>query len=156
MFSVDGCFPCTYIWASHACLVPLEARKMGLDPLGLQLQAVCEGPCGCWELNLKEEPVLLTTEPCLQPQILHCTQKFIKIINGLLIKKCFVLILNWKNIQERLSLTCNGLEPFTKLMAAKNYYICTSIFICWTVLWYSKWASENITGPYNYLSEVWK
>jgi hypothetical protein len=30
----------------------------------------CEPPCGCWELNsgpLKEQPVLLTTEPSLQP-----------------------------------------------------------------------------------------
>ena len=29
----------------------------------------CEPPCGCWELNsrlLEEQPVLLTTEPCLQ------------------------------------------------------------------------------------------
>jgi hypothetical protein len=33
----------------------------------------CEPPCGCWELNsgpLEEQPVLLTTEPSLQPQ--HC------------------------------------------------------------------------------------
>ena len=31
----------------------------------------CEPPCGCWELNpgpLEEQPVLLTTEPALQPQ----------------------------------------------------------------------------------------
>jgi hypothetical protein len=30
----------------------------------------CEPPCGCWDLNsgsLKEESVLLTTEPSLQP-----------------------------------------------------------------------------------------
>ena len=30
----------------------------------------CEPPCGCWELNvgpLEEQPVLLTTEPSLQP-----------------------------------------------------------------------------------------
>ena len=30
----------------------------------------CELPCGCWELNLdplEEQPVLLTTEPSLQP-----------------------------------------------------------------------------------------
>ena len=33
----------------------------------------CELPYGCWELNsgpLEEQPVLLTTEPSLQPQIL--------------------------------------------------------------------------------------
>jgi hypothetical protein len=32
----------------------------------------CEPPCGCWELNsgsLKEQPVLLTTEPSLQPKL---------------------------------------------------------------------------------------
>jgi hypothetical protein len=31
----------------------------------------CEPPCGCWELNsgpLKEQSVLLTAEPSLQPQ----------------------------------------------------------------------------------------
>jgi hypothetical protein len=30
----------------------------------------CEPPCGCWELNsgpLEEQPVLLTTQPSLQP-----------------------------------------------------------------------------------------
>ena len=30
----------------------------------------CEPPCGCWELNsgpLEEQPVLLTSEPSLQP-----------------------------------------------------------------------------------------
>ena len=30
----------------------------------------CESPCGCWEFNswpLEEQPVLLTTEPSLQP-----------------------------------------------------------------------------------------
>ena len=30
----------------------------------------CEPPCGCWELNsrpLEEQPVLLATEPPLQP-----------------------------------------------------------------------------------------
>ena len=33
----------------------------------------CEPPCGCWELNsgpLGEQPVLLTSEPSLQPNIL--------------------------------------------------------------------------------------
>jgi hypothetical protein len=31
----------------------------------------CEPPCGCWEVNsgpLEEQPVLLTTEPSLQPR----------------------------------------------------------------------------------------
>ena len=33
----------------------------------------CEPPCGCWELNsglLEEEPLLLTSEPSLQPLVL--------------------------------------------------------------------------------------
>ena len=32
----------------------------------------CEPPCRCWELNsepLEEQPVLLTTEPSLQPSL---------------------------------------------------------------------------------------
>jgi hypothetical protein len=31
----------------------------------------CEPPCGCWDLNSgpsEEQPMLLTTEPSLQPQ----------------------------------------------------------------------------------------
>ncbi|KAM7329170.1 hypothetical protein ACRRTK_010783 [Alexandromys fortis] len=34
----------------------------------------CEPPCGCWELNsgpLEEQPVLLTSEPSLQPTRKH-------------------------------------------------------------------------------------
>ena len=33
----------------------------------------CKSPCGCWEWNsgpLEEQPVLLTSEPSLQPKIL--------------------------------------------------------------------------------------
>jgi cbb3-type cytochrome oxidase subunit 3 len=36
----------------------------------------CAPPCGCWELNsgpLEEQPVLLTTEPSLQPNHFHVT-----------------------------------------------------------------------------------
>ena len=32
----------------------------------------CKLPCGCWKLNwgpLKEQPILLTAEPSLQPQM---------------------------------------------------------------------------------------
>ena len=38
----------------------------------------CEPPCSCWELNsgpLEERPVLLTTEPSLQPQIKNNLKK---------------------------------------------------------------------------------
>lgn len=40
------------------------------EPLELELLSGCEPPCGCRELNprpLEEQPVLLTTEPSLQP-----------------------------------------------------------------------------------------
>ena len=43
------------------------------DPLGLELKTIGELPCGCWNLNLnplEEEPMLLTSEPSLQPFLL--------------------------------------------------------------------------------------
>ena len=46
---------------------------MGMsDPLELELQTVVSQsiPSGCWELNsgpLEEQPMLLTTEPSLEP-----------------------------------------------------------------------------------------
>ena len=39
----------------------------------LSISDGCEPPGGCWELNsgpLEEQPVLLTTEPSLQPLVL--------------------------------------------------------------------------------------
>jgi hypothetical protein len=41
-------------------------QKRASDPIA----DGCEPPCGCWELNsgpLEEQPVLLTSEPSLQP-----------------------------------------------------------------------------------------
>lgn len=40
---------------------------------GNRIANSCEVPCGCWVLNpgpLEEQPVVLTTEPSLQPPIL--------------------------------------------------------------------------------------
>jgi hypothetical protein len=42
-------------------------QKKASDPI----RDGCEPPCGCWELEsgpLEEQPVLLATEPSLQPQ----------------------------------------------------------------------------------------
>ena len=41
---------------------------------------VFEPPCGCWELNsrpLEEKPVLLTSEPSLQPSLLILNGQFL-------------------------------------------------------------------------------
>jgi hypothetical protein len=40
------------------------------DPPETGVADCCELPCGCWDLNpglLGEQPVLVTTEPSLQP-----------------------------------------------------------------------------------------
>jgi hypothetical protein len=53
-----------YMWAHFSSLQ--THQKRALDPI----TNGCELPCGCWELNsgpLEEQPVLLTTEPSLQP-----------------------------------------------------------------------------------------
>lgn len=68
IFYVYGHFLYMYVWVSYACLVPLEDRKIeGL--LKLELQMVMNHYVfGFWELNLrplKEQPVLITTEPSL-------------------------------------------------------------------------------------------
>jgi hypothetical protein len=41
-----------------------------VGPHGYRVMDSCKPPCRCWELNLgslEEQPVLLTTEPSLQP-----------------------------------------------------------------------------------------
>jgi hypothetical protein len=48
----------------HTCIT--EHQKRAPDPI----TDGCEPPCGCWKLNsgsLEEQPVLLTSEPFLQP-----------------------------------------------------------------------------------------
>lgn len=45
-------------------------QKRVSDPSRPGVTEGCELPCGCWELNpgpLQEQPVLLATEPSLQP-----------------------------------------------------------------------------------------
>lgn len=67
-FCVRGCFVCMYDCAPVMCLVPTEARRVRSPEDGVtngfELQY------GCWESYLgplKGQPVLLTTEPSLQP-----------------------------------------------------------------------------------------
>ena len=50
----------------HECIYAGQKRAPDLIIGGY------EPPCGCWELNsgpLEEQPVLLTSEPSLQPSI---------------------------------------------------------------------------------------
>lgn len=53
---------CFYLCSLHVC--------EGIRNPGTGVTDKCELPCGCWEMNpgpLEELPVLLTTEPCLEP-----------------------------------------------------------------------------------------
>jgi hypothetical protein len=53
-----------FMWVHSSCLQTHQKRASGPITDG------CEPPCGCWELNsgpLEEQPVLLTSEQCLQP-----------------------------------------------------------------------------------------
>ena len=64
-----------YMWV-HCCCLQTD-QKRALDPI----TDVCEPPCGCWDLNsgpLKEQSVLLTPEPSLQPGhlLFHCSTIF--------------------------------------------------------------------------------
>ena len=59
-----------FIYYVYSVLV-LAGQKRAPDP-DLTTDG-WEPPCGCWELNsgpLKEQTVLLTAEPSLQPQLL--------------------------------------------------------------------------------------
>ena len=56
------CFVCVYGYTPRVCLVPVVIREGTSDG--------CELPRGCWESSpgsLKEQHVLLTTEPSLWP-----------------------------------------------------------------------------------------
>jgi hypothetical protein len=53
-----------YMSVLSACIYAWQKRASGPIRVG------CEPPCSCWELNsgsLEEQPVLLTSEPSLQP-----------------------------------------------------------------------------------------
>jgi hypothetical protein len=57
-------FWCTFMFCLPVCLCE------GVGSAGMGVTDSCELPCGCWELNpclLEEQPVLLITEPSLQP-----------------------------------------------------------------------------------------
>ena len=60
---------CTWVYlcAPHVHRSPWRPEE-GTPSFGTGITNGCELPCGCWELNLvplKEQPVLLTTEPLL-------------------------------------------------------------------------------------------
>ena len=64
------CMPaCMTVYHMHACC-PWSAEEDIGSP-GTELKDCWELPCGCWESStlglLEEQPVLLTTEPSLQP-----------------------------------------------------------------------------------------
>jgi hypothetical protein len=65
---VYECFACRYVGVPCACKI-LEDRRGCEIPCKCVTDS-CELPCGCWEQNPgppKEQPVLSTTQPCLQP-----------------------------------------------------------------------------------------
>jgi hypothetical protein len=52
------------------CMQRPQRPEEGSETPGTGVTGGCEPPWGCWELNtgpLEEQPVLLTTEPSLQP-----------------------------------------------------------------------------------------
>lgn len=66
LISFDGCFACVDI-CTPCVPSAREGQKRVLGPPGTGLTG-CEPPCECWKLNpdpLKDEPLFLTTEPCL-------------------------------------------------------------------------------------------
>ena len=68
LFHVYGCFVCMHGCAPHAFLMPMEARRG--HRTGTGVTNGYEPSSGCRKLNprsLEEQPVLLTTEPSLQP-----------------------------------------------------------------------------------------
>ena len=56
----SGVLP-VYTFAHHMNVVPAEARRGRYGAM-----AGCELPHWCWDLNLEDQQVLLTTEPSLQ------------------------------------------------------------------------------------------
>jgi hypothetical protein len=59
-----------FIYLFHVCKYTVAVFRHTRRGHQIPLQMVVSHPCGCWELNsgpLEEQPVLLTTEPSLQP-----------------------------------------------------------------------------------------
>lgn len=69
LFYVYNCV-CMYVCVPCGCWC-LQRPEGGFRSLGTEVTVGCEQPCGCWKMNhktLKEQPVLLTVDPLLQPQ----------------------------------------------------------------------------------------
>ena len=62
---------CACIFCRVCALCPQKSED-GMGSPGPGVRDSCRLLCGCWELNpgpMEEQPVLLTTEPSLQPQL---------------------------------------------------------------------------------------
>ena len=60
-----------FIYFTYICEYTVNVVRHTRRGHRISLQMVVSHPCGCWELNsepLEEQPVLLTTEPSLQPE----------------------------------------------------------------------------------------
>ena len=61
---------CPHGYLCTTCMPGAMEDRKGRQISAVGVTDVWELPCGCWELNpgpLKEQPVLLTAEPSLQP-----------------------------------------------------------------------------------------
>lgn len=70
--NVHGCLACMYV--RTLCTLGAFRGQKVLGALELALQKVIKMLHGCWDLNpapLQQQPVLLTTEPPLQPLVTH-------------------------------------------------------------------------------------
>lgn len=66
-------YKCIYLHQVYA--FSMEARRQDMIPWNWSFR------CGCWKLNrgpLQKQPVLLTSEPPLQPQVPHFSHKLTK------------------------------------------------------------------------------
>lgn len=67
-FYVSVWFACMFVWVPRACWCQQRPEE-GIKSPETEVTECCEPPCGCRESildPLKEQPVLLTTEPSLQ------------------------------------------------------------------------------------------
>jgi hypothetical protein len=75
-YSLSPFYPLSHLMGSNIYRFfdnDLVILVLGLCMSGAGVTDRCELLCGCWELNpgsLREHPVLLTTEPSLQPPLL--------------------------------------------------------------------------------------
>lgn len=62
-----------FMYVHHTIPGALRVQKMALDHPGTRVMGGCESPCWFWEQNpglLKEQKVLLTTDPSFQLSLL--------------------------------------------------------------------------------------